>query len=64
MRIKIEIFSRTHFQVENKSRKVQINISNQEKYIWKNAKNFQGNSGGNLGLEDSYKIFGTHKKEF
>jgi hypothetical protein len=40
MKIKIEIFSGTYFQVLNKSRKVQINISNQEKYIQKNAKKF------------------------
>jgi hypothetical protein len=46
MRIKIEIFFRTYFQVENKSRKVQINILNQEKYIRKNPKIFRENSGG------------------
>jgi hypothetical protein len=49
MKIKIEIFSRTHFQ--NKSRKVQINISNHENYIRKNPKNSKGK-------------LGTHGKEF
>jgi hypothetical protein len=48
MRIKTEIFCRTHFP-----RKVQINISNQENCIRKNSKNFRGNLGGNLGHEDS-----------
>jgi hypothetical protein len=50
---KTNLFSRTYLQAENKSRNVQINLLNHEKYILKDPKNSEENSGDNLGYEES-----------